>query len=120
MYRIRSIFVVQECVTRYLNGRGFLVIGTRRFYCVACKKIMWVENESVSTFDSDRITADLIFRTGFYRNEMPLGYCGHCREIHHHLQDQEQAVQQESHHLPSMYSQKSASPLECGTGCMVH
>lgn len=96
------------------------MIGTRRFYCVACKKIMWVENESTNTFDSSRITADLIFRTGFYRNEMPLGYCGHCRVVHHHLQDQEQASQQESHHIPSIYPQKSASPLECGIGCMVH
>lgn len=96
------------------------MIGTLRFYCVACKKIMWVERESVSTFDSDRITADLIFRTGFYRNEMPLGYCGHCREMHHHLQDQEQVSQQESHHIPSISPQKSASSLECSTGCMVH
>lgn len=96
------------------------MIGTRRFYCVACKKILWVESTSANSFDSNRITDDLIFRTGFYRNEMPLGYCGHCREFHHHQQDQEQASQQESHHIPSLYPQKNASLLECSTGIMVH
>ncbi|WP_211749184.1 hypothetical protein [Paenibacillus sp. Marseille-Q4541] len=122
------------------------MIGTSRFYCVACKRILWGGNESMNYFNSSvteasgdaldgsplsrkidpvspTFTANLIFRTGFYRNEMPLGYCGHCREVHHtkqNRQSQQQTCEQESEHPASLCSWKKDPVLECGTGSMVH
>ncbi|MBB6676861.1 hypothetical protein [Cohnella lubricantis] len=38
----------------------------RRFYCLACSEVL----------ETDRVHA--LFKTGFYRSEIPLGICSVC------------------------------------------
>lgn len=77
------------------------MIVTSRFYCVSCRRVLSVDKEykGNSLEEESKVSDDLsyeqsisrmkdlhhamhnqIFRTGFYRNEMPLGYCGCCRK----------------------------------------
>ncbi|MFD1129239.1 MULTISPECIES: hypothetical protein [unclassified Paenibacillus] len=78
------------------------MIMTSRFYCVACGRILSVDTkypmesrgieeakvsgslsyeQSISRMkDLPHIILNQVFRTGFYRNEMPLGYCLCCQK----------------------------------------
>jgi len=56
------------------------VIETSRFYCVSCGMIVSVGRGSVE-LKEEGYGGNHVFRTGFYRSEMPLGCCGAC-QIH--------------------------------------
>ncbi|MEK5058181.1 hypothetical protein MHB81_07360 [Paenibacillus sp. FSL H7-0326] len=101
------------------------VIVTSRFYCVACGRILSVDTEypmesrgieeakvsgslsyeqSISRMkDLPHIIPNQVFRTGFYRNEMPLGYCNCC-------QNGEEAVEEQQEAAPTAEEEHSPSP----------
>ncbi|MCZ1263476.1 MULTISPECIES: hypothetical protein [Paenibacillus] len=53
------------------------MIETDRFYCVSCGMIVSVARGSVELKEED-CGGNHVFRTGFYRSEMPLGCCEAC------------------------------------------
>ncbi|NMI04423.1 hypothetical protein HF638_10570 [Paenibacillus sp. SZ31] len=53
------------------------MIETGRFYCVSCGMIVSVARSSVE-MKEEGYGGNHVFRTGFYRSEMPLGCCEAC------------------------------------------
>ncbi|WP_342554651.1 hypothetical protein [Paenibacillus sp. FSL R7-0652] len=49
---------------------------TGRFYCVSCGMIVSVARDEA--LKDEGCGGNHVFRTGFYRSEMPLGYCEAC------------------------------------------
>lgn len=83
---------------------------SRCFYCVSCNQILWVEEGEPQDCSSNSSYTDLLFRTGFYRNEMPLGYCRQCRTVHHTQHAEDQALRKDP---PPHYSFLKSSIEYC-------
>ncbi|WP_307214777.1 hypothetical protein [Paenibacillus tundrae] len=54
------------------------VIESSRFYCVSCGRIVSVAT-NLDQVKDEICGVNQVFRTGFYRSEMPLGCCGTCQ-----------------------------------------